>query len=219
MKTLLQNKWMSIVWILLSIALIFNPILKFPYSFAFIILFVLAVTFIQKGNLEDLNFRNIGWKEMKIIVFSYVVMELSIDFIIQPFLNGVFNETADYSGFAVLEGKPKLFWGMMWKVWLSAAIGEEILFRGFIYAQLKYILGNLKPLVFILISSLLFAFPHFYQGFTGILLTFLIGIGFGYIYWKYQNIWINIIVHGLIDTVFLTLAYYGKLNFYEFTWW
>lgn len=219
MKTLLQNKWMSIVLIILSMALIFNPVLKFPYSFGFIILFVLAVTYLQKGTLEDLNFHPIGWRELKIILFAYLLMELTIDFLIQPLLNGVFNENADYSGFAVLEGKPELFWGMMWKVWLSAAMGEEILFRGFIFAQLKNIFGNLKPLLFILISSVLFAFPHFYQGLTGILLTFIIGLGFGYIYWKYQNIWINILVHGLIDTVFLLLAYFGKLDFYEWTWW
>jgi membrane protease YdiL (CAAX protease family) len=219
MKTLLQNKWMSILWIIISLALIFNPVLKFPYSFGFIIIFVLALTYFLKGNLDDLNFRNLGWRELKIIVFSYVVMELSIDFLLQPFVNWMFNEPADYSMFEPLEGNSKGYGSFLWKMWLSAAIGEEILFRGFLFAQLENILGKSKPWLIILISSALFAFPHFYQGVSGVFLTFVIGLGFGYLYWKYQNIWINILVHGLIDTVFLTLAYYGKLDFYEFTWW
>lgn len=218
MKTLLQTKWMSAILLLISLALIFNPFIKFPYAFVVIVLFVLGVTYLRDGNFKELNFNRFGIRQLGIAVVVYVFMELFIDFLFQPFINWAFDEPADYSMFEPLKGNARAYLDFMWKMWVSAAIGEEILFRGFAFAQLKKIFGENHSWIFIPISSLLFAFPHFYQGLSGVVLTFLIGLGFGYVYWKYKNIWINILIHGLIDTVFLTLAYLGYLDFYEMTW-
>lgn len=218
MQSFLQTKWMSALLILVSIALIFNPILKFPFAFVFIIFFVLIMTYLQDGNLSALNFKKFGFRELGITIIAYLIMEVGIDFVLQPFMNWTFNEPADYSLFEPLKNNGPAFWNMMWMMWVSAAIGEEILFRGFLFAQLEKIMGNKDSWLFIFISSAFFAFPHFYQGITGVLLTFLIGLGFGFIYWKFKNMWVNILIHGFIDTVFLTLAYFGKLDFYEFTW-
>lgn len=120
-------------------------------------------------------------------MIAYGIFELGIDFVIQSLMNWAFDETADYSMFAPLEGNLGAYLSFLWKMWLSASIGEEILFRGFAFVQLKNILGD-KPWLIILVSSALFGFPHFYQGITGVILTFLIGLGFGYLYWKYKNI-------------------------------
>lgn len=218
MQSFLQTKWISALLILVSIALIFNPILKFPFAFVFIIFFVLIMTYLQDGNLSALNFKKFGFRELGITIIAYLIMEVGIDFVLQPFMNWAFNEPADYSLFEPLKNNGPAFWNMMWMMWVSAAIGEEILFRGFLFAQLEKIMGNKDSWLFIFISSAFFAFPHFYQGITGVLLTFLIGLGFGFIYWKFKNMWVNILIHGFIDTVFLTLAYFGKLDFYEFTW-
>lgn len=102
-------------------------------------------------------------------------------------------------------------------MWISAAIGEELLFRAFAFAQLKNVFGDKKVIVVVL-SALLFCLPHIYQGIAGLIMTFAFGIAFALLYIKYQNIWINIIVHGLIDTVFLSLSYFGYIEFYEFIW-
>ena len=99
-------------------------------------------------------------------------------------------------------------------MWISAAFGEELLFRAFAFVQLRKMFGNNK-IMLVLLSAILFSLPHLYQGISGLILTFLFGIAFGLIYIRYNNIWINIIVHGLIDTVFMTLAYLGMLSFYN----
>jgi uncharacterized protein len=65
------------------------------------------------------------------------------------------------------------------------------------------------------ISALLFCLPHIYQGTTGLIVTFVFGCLFGLLYHRYQNLWINVLVHGLTDTLFLTLSYKGLLNFYS----
>lgn len=209
-----NNKWIAILFLVIAMALIKNPFTKFPFTFIFIILFVLVTIFFQDGNLKDLNFKKVELREFKIIILAYVILELLMDFVIQPAVSFVCNEPADYSSFKIIEGNNALYFKWLFNMWVSAAIGEELLFRGYVFSQLKRIIGN-KKIVIIIISAILFSVPHLYQGLSGLVMTFLFGIFFAMLYNKYQNIWINIIVHGLIDTLFLTLSYLGYTNFYN----
>lgn len=209
-----NNKWISILFLVISMTLIKNPLTKFPFTFIVIILFILVATFFQDGNLKNLNFKNIGLREFKIIILAYIILELLMDFVIQPAVSFTFNEPADYSSFKIIEGNTALYFKWLFNMWISAAVGEELLFRGYVFSQLKKIIGD-KKTVIIILSAILFSVPHLYQGIAGLVITFLFGIFFALLYNKYQNIWINIIVHGLIDTLFLTLSYLGYINFYN----
>jgi membrane protease YdiL (CAAX protease family) len=217
MKRLLQTKWISLALLTLSFLLIYNPLTKFPYTFCVIIIFILISTYLQNGDLKSLNFKNLKSVDIKIILVSYLVLELSVDFMIQPLVNWVCNEPADYSTFEHIKGDTAQYLKWLYRMWISAAIGEELLFRAFAFAQLKNIFGDKKILIVIL-SALMFCLPHLYQGTAGLFMTFIFGIAFGFLYIKFKNIWINIIVHGLIDTVFLTLSYLGYIEFYQFIW-
>lgn len=214
MKSSLAGKLIAFLLLATGFLLIYNPFAKFPYNFCTIIAFILLATWLQDKNWQRLNFKKIGGREIKIILICYGLLELSMDFIFQPLVNKIFGETADYSAFEMLQGNNKFFFKYLFHMWLSAAVGEELLFRAFVFAQCKKIIGN-KPVIIIFSSAILFAMPHLYQGNVGLLITFLFGLAFGYIYHRFQNIWINIIVHGLIDTVFLVLSYYGLLEFYN----
>lgn len=217
MYSVLQHRWVSFLLLTISFLMIYNPWVRFPYTFCVIALFILLMSYLQDGNLKSLNFKSIGWKELKIIVLVYLALEFSVDFIFDPIINWLCGESADYSMFAPIEENTVLYVRWLGFMWVSAAIGEELLFRGFAFSQLKRIIGDRKPLI-VLISALLFCIPHLYQGIAGLLSTFVFGLAFGLIYWKWKNIWINIIIHGLIDTVFLTLSYLGWLEFYELLW-
>ncbi|KQS91711.1 hypothetical protein ASG21_04415 [Chryseobacterium sp. Leaf394] len=217
MKRLLQTKWISLVLLTISFLLIYNPLTKFPYTFCVIIIFILISTYLQNGDLKSLNFNNLKSDDIKNILLSYLVLELSVDFMIQPLVNWLCNEPADYSAFKHIKGDTAQYLKWLYRMWISAAIGEELLFRAFAFAQLKNIFGDKKILIVIL-SALMFCLPHLYQGTAGLIMTFVFGIAFGFIYLKFKNIWINIIVHGLIDTVFLTLSYLGYIEFYQFIW-
>ena len=137
-----------------------------------------------------------------------------MDFLFQPLISLIFNEPADYSYFSIIKGNKLLYFKWLFNMWLSAAIGEELLFRAFTFSQLKRIIGDQK-IVIIIISAILFSLPHLYQGSSGLAITFLFGLVFAFIYYKYQNIWINILVHGLIDTLFLTLSFSDHIEFYN----
>ena len=214
---ILQTKWMSLVLLAIAFLLIYNPFTKFPYTFCVIILFILVATYLQQNSLTSLNFKKLGWRELKIIVAAYLVIEFSMDFVVEPLIDWVCNEPADYSVFAGMQGNTPAYLKWLSSMWISAAIGEELLFRAFAFTQLKNVLGDRKILI-VFLSALLFCVPHLYQGVAGLSGTFVFGLAFGLLYLKYQNIWINIIVHGLIDTLFLTLSYLGYLEFYNFVW-
>jgi len=213
MKSILSHRLTALLFLLAAFLLVYNPFTKFPYSFCIIIVFILLATWLQDRSLKNLHFEKTGFREIKIILLCYLLLELSMDFIFQPLINKLFGEPADYSGFAIIKGNSALYFKYLLQMWISAAIGEELLFRAFTFAQLKKVIGY-KPVVLIPVSAILFSIPHAYQGGAGLAVTFLFGIAFAFIYHRFQNIWINIIVHGLIDSVFLTLAYYGLLDFY-----
>ena len=216
-NAILENKLVSLLLLITSYLLIYNPWTKFPYTFCVIIIFIIFATYLQDKNLSSLNFKRIGSVEIKIIIACYLFLELSVDFLFQPLINWICNEPADYSTFVHLEGNKKLYSEWLLKMWISAAIGEELLFRAFVFSQLDRLIGN-KKLIILFISAVLFCLPHLYQGIAGLLTTFTFGIGFGLIYMKFKNIWINILVHGLIDTIFLTLSFLGLLDFYSLVW-
>lgn len=211
---LLNTKIGALLSFAVAFGLIYNPFTKFPYTFCVIILFVFLISFLQDGSLRNLNFKKIGLKQIGIILASYIILEAIMDFVFQPLATKIFNEPADYSSFEFIKGDTKAYFKWLAFMWISAAFGEELLFRAFAFSQLKKIIGEQKILI-VFISAVLFSLPHLYQGNSGLLMTFLFGLAFGFIYYKFKNIWINIIVHGLIDTIFLTLSYYGMLDFYQ----
>lgn len=59
MKFELQNKWISLLLLLIAFLLIYNPLTKFPYTFCVIIVFILLATYLQNGDLKSLNFKNV----------------------------------------------------------------------------------------------------------------------------------------------------------------
>ena len=217
MKKIFQivpSKPAAFILLAVALALIYNPFTKFPLTFLIIIVYIFGVTYLSNGNLRNLQFKKLKPIDCITIVLLYVGLEFVMDFGVQPLIGRLFNEPADYSAFDSLKGNfPKYFKYLIF-MWISAAFGEELLFRAFAFVQLRKMFGNNK-IMLVLLSAILFSLPHLYQGISGLILTFLFGIAFGLIYIRYNNIWINIIVHGLIDTVFMTLAYLGMLSFYN----
>ena len=71
------------------------------------------------------------------------------------------------------------------------AIGEEMVFRGFIQRQLSRVFQN--PIIAIWVSAIIFSAIHFqFQGFFP---RMLLGAVLGYLFYWTGNLWIPIIVH------------------------
>jgi membrane protease YdiL (CAAX protease family) len=104
---------------------------------------------------------------------------------------------------------------LMWLgiIWVSAAFGEEMFFRGYLVTRLKEALPSsfISTVIAVLIPALIFGYGHYdYQGIRGVVLTGLIGLSFGisYLFLK-RSLWPIILVHGVVDSVGFTALYLG----------
>ncbi|MEM1434381.1 MAG: CPBP family intramembrane glutamic endopeptidase [Pseudomonadota bacterium] len=110
---------------------------------------------------------------------------------------------------ALIEGNTPYFLLFLLPIsWGSAAFGEELLMRGFILHRME---GLTRSSGWAVIGqAAIFAIAHLYQGITGVLMVFGVGVIFGAVFIRCgRNLWPVIVAHGLIDTVGVTAIYLG----------
>lgn len=111
-----------------------------------------------------------------------------------------------------IEGNPTaLPLALRW-VWTTVPFGEELLARGFLIDRLEAVLRGIPGALLLAVtaSAALFGLAHRYQGPGGMLLTGSIGLVLGWLYIRQgRNLWANVIVHALVDTVAIVLVYFG----------
>ena len=95
--------------------------------------------------------------------------------------------------------------------WGSAAFGEEMLFRGFFLTRLLKLTPSSRwgAGLAVVMQALLFGLMHLYYGVSsGAVLAGVYGAVFGVLYLRTgRNLWTGILVHGLIDTIAITLIF------------
>jgi len=82
---------------------------------------------------------------------------------------------------------------MMLNLLVIAPVSEEIALRGIVYTRIE---KNLKPVIAIIISAVLFGLMHLMAG--GIVLvigTMIMGLALGLLMHKYNSLWICVIAH------------------------
>jgi len=106
---------------------------------------------------------------------------------------------------------------MLWIVlvaWLTAGLGEELLYRGFLMdrlMRLRGMRGRKWPAA--IIQAALFGLPHLYQGWGGVLVTASIGLFLAWLRFANRgNLWACILAHAAVDTIMLSLAYSQSLG-------
>lgn len=112
-----------------------------------------------------------------------------------------------------VQGSLPALLGLLAIAWTTAALGEELLFRGFLQGRLQALLGPRRGagLLAAAAQGLVFGLAHAYQGATGILVTGCLGLVFGLLYLRTKSLWPLVIAHGLIDTLSLLALYAGRL--------
>jgi len=102
-------------------------------------------------------------------------------------------------------------------VWVGAAMGEELLMRGFVLNRLADLFGQgrLGWVLAMVVHAIFFGLLHIYQGVPGMVGTGVVALIFGSIYLLGKRQLMPVIIgHGLINTISLT-AYYlsdGKIS-------
>jgi uncharacterized protein len=140
---------------------------------------------------------------------ALAVVYLGIALVITPLLRWLDAPPVDASVLVhVIEGDLSAYLLFLIPVgWGSAAFGEELLLRGFVLNRLALLFGTHAAVV---LQALLFGLGHAYQGVTGMVNIFFVGIVFGVVYLRAgRNLWPVIAAHGIIDTISITLIYLG----------
>jgi membrane protease YdiL (CAAX protease family) len=99
--------------------------------------------------------------------------------------------------------------------WGTAAFGEEMLYRGFIYTRLVLLFreSRVGRMVAGVGQAALFGAVHLYLGPRGALNAFAIGLLSSAVYeLSGRDLWPVIIAHGLTDTVGLTALHFGMVD-------
>lgn len=214
MKTKLYsflNKPFAVILIML-IAPLFGFIDRnFTFFFGLGIVFL-----ILKGSKYDWGRFGFGQKitgktVIKSIVLATIIFAV-FTFLIDPLLIKWLGEY-DLSSIDDIRGNLLGYIILMLIVWIFAAFGEEILFRGYYTKALAELLGNNKTAwVFsAFIVSLYFGISHAYQGFIGVVSVFLWSFVISLIFSKNKNnLLLLVLIHGIYDTIGVTLIYLNK---------
>ena len=105
-----------------------------------------------------------------------------------------------------------LFW--LFASWTTAALGEEMLFRGFMLDAARRLIGEGRAAILgaIVVQALLFGVMHAYQGATGAMVAGALGAVLGLVWWGAgRNLWPSVVIHGLFDSAAMTVIFLGLL--------
>jgi len=167
---------------------------------------------VRSGSLGELGFRRPeSWSRTILVgVAVGVSTQLAFTIVIDPLLERLAGRPIDISMLDGMRGNLAAFAFMLAVGWVVGGFLEEMLFRGYLLRRLTRVLGDgpVAVAVAVVLPAISFGMAHSYQGVPGMLSTGLIGLLFGVLFvWARYNLWLPIIVHGVIDTVGLTFIY------------
>lgn len=157
---------------------------------------------LSRGNSRAAIFTAILYSILLLIIF---------DALLQPIIESFFGKI-NLESFEGIRGNFISYVIFVLIMWVVAAFGEELFYRGFLMKRIAGYLGNKNESWFLAaaIIGVFFGLAHLYQGISGVITTGLIGFAMGLIFMKSRNLLIPILVHGIYDTIGITLLFLGK---------
>jgi hypothetical protein len=213
-----RNSWLLVVVELASVAAIFVAdvyhhifLSKVPY------LFLLGWISLRLRGLrwKDAGFaRPRSWRMAMLVgILSGLFIELFELFISQPLLARWTGKMPDLSNFTTVRGNLKLTLIYLLLVWILAAFGEELVYRGYLMNRFAGLFRESLAawVASLVVISIVFGCSHIDQAATGILENVWDGLLLGTLYLACgRNLTAAIIAHGVTDTVDVLLMYVGK---------
>jgi uncharacterized protein len=173
----------------------------------------------------SLYVRKIGWRGVGLTGYRSwaatlgmglgcgVLLELFELFVSQPILVRLLGKNADLSQFHGLTGNLKLTALYILLVWIVAAFGEEMIYRGYLMNRVADLLNRTRTawIVSLIAIQVVFGLAHSYQGWTGVIDEGLMGVLLAVVYLGTgQNLAVPIVAHGVQDSIDLILIFLGR---------
>jgi membrane protease YdiL (CAAX protease family) len=173
----------------------------------------------------SLRLRGLRWKDvgfarpprwgtaLLVGIGAGLAMEVFELFVSQPLLTRWLGKSPDLSDFASVVGNLKLTLLFLLLVWTLGALGEEIVYRGYLMNRVAGIFRNSKArwITSLILVSIVFGSGHIDQGRTGMIENIWDGLLLGLLYLACgRNLAVPVIAHALADTLDILLIYLGK---------
>ncbi|NQZ45446.1 MAG: CPBP family intramembrane metalloprotease [Flavobacteriaceae bacterium] len=187
----------------------------FQMIFAALIVLIASALEYGKGLFASMGFQRSKRKAFDLLVVAPLLAAVIFFVYLYLLIPGVTYLTGapmDFSAFEVYKGDLPAILTLTLFAWVSAAFGEEIVFRGYLMRQFVKFFGDgkLALVLNILIFGVLFGYLHAYQGISGQIITGIIGMLLATIFYlRKYDLWFCIALHGFIDTIAMVFIYYG----------
>jgi hypothetical protein len=178
-----------------------------------ILVMIIVSLLIRREHIRTLGFkRPASWPRLVGMAFAgAVVLQLFDVGVVMPIMNRLTGTTIDYSGFANLKGNPGQLLLLLALSWTLAALGEEMVYRGYFQKLLTGLFGSNLPgiLLSVGISSLLFGLAHREQGLIGVVVTIVDALFYSWLKLKNgNNLWAAILAHGFYNSIGILVFYF-----------
>ena len=195
------------IFLVVSTLLVVTGLRKEPGLGILGAILIIAVTlWLRRAGFVDLGFAqpaDFGRTVWLAVLLGIGIQLLSVVFI-EPLSERITRSRHDHSVVDAVKGSWAVLVQWLLIVWLTVAVLEEGIYRGFLMTEFREIAGDRTGAVIanVLITSTVFGLSHGYQNRSGILSTGIIGVLLGLIFvWSEYNLWLPILTHGFIDTV------------------
>ena len=141
------------------------------------------------------------------IFFIFVLAQSAVPLMVAPLFD---LPQPDMSRYDFIRGNLPAAIAMALMLPLTAAIPEEIVYRGFLIERLEHLFGNMPGSVIlaVIVQSLVFGSVHFQWGLGGIIVTAIMGAVWGFAFLLCgRNLWIVIIAHSAAHVAMIMQLY------------
>jgi membrane protease YdiL (CAAX protease family) len=203
--------------VLVAFLVLFPHFVPLPfYSYAIVCLAVI-IFYLRKKNktLRDLGLKRHGLTAHTFFAgaVSALLLIAFNKWIYHPFITHFF-VVAPYTEYDFIKNNLSNLIITIIAAWIIGGFYEEIVFRGFIQIKIQewFIKYQYSFWLAGLFTSSLFGLYHWQQGIFGMIPSFLGGVLWTFLLWRYKgNLWYPIISHALYDTIALVLIYFGVI--------
>jgi membrane protease YdiL (CAAX protease family) len=141
-------------------------------------------------------------------IIAGVALKLLMKAVVMPLLGAPPVNPA----YSYLKGNTEALPGFLANVIITAGIGEEILWRGFLFERMGKLWGTTRRAKFatVFITATLFGLAHYVnQHWMGVEQAFIVGLVFGTYFVITRRLWPLMVAHAAFDVIAVLIVYYG----------
>ncbi len=218
MKNLtLKQIILPIVTLSFILFMYFGPVTRTIFENIIISLVIIVANFIEyKGKaFSSLGFYRERFNAKNLLLIAPLTafgLFVFYVFALVPAVEILTGDPINYTNTEQLRGNLPTTLTWLLVIWVTAAFGEEIIFRGFFMRQFVKFFGDSKIslLINMLIFCSFFGYMHMQQGLTGQIVATTVGALFFIIFYlRKYDLWFMVMIHGFFNTLGILSFYFG----------